>query len=216
MTKCIYKITNTINDKIYIGQTVRFKERMKEHFFSDNCTGVKFKNAIKKYGSESFICEIIEEFDESLDDVLLKLLLDDREQFYLDLYKPFGETGYNLQESVGHTNLGRKWNDEFKKKVSDGVKKYHETHDNAFKGRTHTEESKKKMSDSLKGRVNHTEESKQKLRDACVRNNNLQYLIKWEKENGHPRLTPIVQLDKNDGTVIKKFSSIKKEISSIS
>jgi group I intron endonuclease len=206
MTICIYKITNKANDKIYIGQTVRYEERMKEHFSKELCTGKKFKNAINKYGEDSFICEVLEEFDESDDKDSLRTILDEREQFYLDLYKPFDDIGYNLQKSVGHTNLGRKWSDEVKKSISDSLKKYHETHDNSFKGRTHTEESKKKMSDALIGRT-YSEEQKQKMRLTSIKNNSIQHITDWQEKNGDPRLKPITQLDKQTGSIISTFTS---------
>ena len=57
----VYKITNKINDKIYIGKTIKsLDERFKEHckLSKINCRS-PFHKAIKKYGKENFICEII-------------------------------------------------------------------------------------------------------------------------------------------------------------
>lgn len=54
----IYKITNVINDKVYIGQTVRnLEERMAEHFRHDNTV---IDKALKKYGKDAFKIEIID------------------------------------------------------------------------------------------------------------------------------------------------------------
>lgn len=58
----IYKITNSINGKIYIGKTYKtIEQRFKEHFKDSK----RYKNrplyrAINKYGIESFKIEVIE------------------------------------------------------------------------------------------------------------------------------------------------------------
>ena len=52
----IYKITNTINDKIYVGQTIRrLSKRFYEHCRADSLIG----RAIKKYGIDNFTIEEI-------------------------------------------------------------------------------------------------------------------------------------------------------------
>lgn len=58
----IYKATNKINGKIYIGQTVDFKRRKAEHLSSKKGVHAKcvFHKAIQKYGKENFIWEIID------------------------------------------------------------------------------------------------------------------------------------------------------------
>lgn len=65
----IYKSTNIINGKCYIGQTIQdFNERKGEHFrnavYYDSQT--YFHRAIRKYGIENFKWEIIFECDDSL------------------------------------------------------------------------------------------------------------------------------------------------------
>lgn len=82
----IYKITNKVNGMSYIGQTrytVEFRWRQHQH--KDD--GTYFHNAIKKYGTENFIVETLEECDVSQ--------LDSREIFYIAKYNTF-EKGYNL------------------------------------------------------------------------------------------------------------------------
>ena len=72
----IYKITNKINNKMYIGQTITtIKERMYKHYSNAKkaTTGIDF--AIGKYGKENFI---VEEVCSCLDEDL-----DDLEQFYI-------------------------------------------------------------------------------------------------------------------------------------
>lgn len=85
MKGLIYKITNKVNNKSYIGQTRYTLEfRWRQHLNSkDNCY---FHKAIKKYGAENFNVEILEECD--FKD------LDSREIFYIAKYNTFKD-GYN-------------------------------------------------------------------------------------------------------------------------
>lgn len=86
----IYKITNKINGKVYIGQTITpIKNRMYKHYSQarngKNITGIDA--AIKKYGKENFEVEqILECPNEDLDL---------QEKFYISKYNSF-ENGYNL------------------------------------------------------------------------------------------------------------------------
>lgn len=64
----IYKITNKINGKFYIGQSIDIKRRFIEHK-TPHGTMTSIKLAIKKYGKENFSFEIIEECEvEQLDE----------------------------------------------------------------------------------------------------------------------------------------------------
>lgn len=58
----IYKITNLVNGKMYIGQAVDIEERWIRHKrdWKIDKTKVLYK-AIRKYGIENFSFEIIEE-----------------------------------------------------------------------------------------------------------------------------------------------------------
>ena len=59
----IYKVTNKVNGKIYIGQTVRTLEQRKWQHLDAAKNGCKthFYNAIRKYGEDNFVFEIIDE-----------------------------------------------------------------------------------------------------------------------------------------------------------
>lgn len=88
----IYLITNKINNKQYIGQTVRtVQERWHQHIsqayrYSDNCY---LHNAIRKYGKDNFIITTIEEI-ENIN------ILDDREIYWIQYYNTYAPNGYNL------------------------------------------------------------------------------------------------------------------------
>jgi group I intron endonuclease len=56
----IYKITNKINGKVYIGQSINIERRWKEHI-SDKRKNSLIHLAIEKYGEKNFNFEIIEE-----------------------------------------------------------------------------------------------------------------------------------------------------------
>jgi group I intron endonuclease len=58
----IYKYTNLINGKIYVGKTKNLNRRVKEHKNqNDDCK--YFNNALKRYGIQSFDIEILCEID---------------------------------------------------------------------------------------------------------------------------------------------------------
>lgn len=86
MKGIIYKITNKVNNKVYIGQTrytLEFRWRQHQHK-KDN---TYFHNAIHKYGVENFELEILEECETEL--------LNSKEMFYIAKYDSF-KNGYNL------------------------------------------------------------------------------------------------------------------------
>ena len=96
----IYKITNKINGKMYIGQSNDIERRFKEHQTKGESSRIPVDVAIQKYGKDNFTYEIIEEC--SLDE------LNKQEQFWIQCYKT-KLFGYNCsdggeQQSVGENN----------------------------------------------------------------------------------------------------------------
>lgn len=60
MSCFLYKITNIVNEKIYIGLTSRPLIRMKEHFYGKRSGKISLiKQAINKYGVDKFSFEVI-------------------------------------------------------------------------------------------------------------------------------------------------------------
>lgn len=96
----IYKITNNINGKLYIGQTCRsITERWKNHKHqsSRKRTSSALHDAIRKYGSMHFSIEEMER-------VITKEEADSKEKHYIKLYDTFGtKNGYNLTKGGGGT-----------------------------------------------------------------------------------------------------------------
>ena len=86
----IYKITNKINNKIYIGQSVNIEQRFYTHCSDalNKADNNYFHNAIRKYGKENFYIEIIEECPEEE--------LNDREIYWINKYNSTDTSiGYN-------------------------------------------------------------------------------------------------------------------------
>jgi len=125
----IYKIINISNNKLYIGQAVshilnhkkyrpyghegRFRCHISEAFSNKKCQSHYLNNAIRKYGVDNFVVELIEYC--SIEDA------NDREIFYIKEYNSLYPTGYNLKNGGSvftHT-------EESKKRVSIGVKNYY-------------------------------------------------------------------------------------------
>lgn len=92
----IYKITNIINNKIYIGKTEYSNptKRWKQHladYKREYCKERPLYKAFNKYGIDNFSFEIIEETN----------VPEEREKHYIELYQSF-KKGYNA-------TLGRRW-----------------------------------------------------------------------------------------------------------
>ena len=98
----IYKMTNNINGKIYIGQTkYDIFERLKSHKKDSKRENNKNRPiyiAINKYGIDNFSTEIIEEVPIEK--------LDEREKYWIEYYRSF-KYGYNA--TVG--GAGKKYID---------------------------------------------------------------------------------------------------------
>lgn len=165
----IYKTTNLVNNKVYIGKHIT--QKLDDSYLG---SGKLLRRAIVKYGVENFRKEILHVFDNE-DDMNAKEQELVTEEFVLQ------ESNYNLCVGgrggfsyINREGLRGCQNDETHVKISntmkergitfgeharnksalavskrhkDGLVKY----DN-FKGKTHTEESKKKMSASSKGK----------------------------------------------------------------
>ena len=108
----IYKVTNIVNKKIYIGQTVNSLEyRKNQHIREARCSkrkGVYFHNAINKYGAENFIFEEIDNANKIEE-------LNEKERHWISFYNSNNKSfGYNLDS--GGQNGGYK-SEETKKKI---------------------------------------------------------------------------------------------------
>jgi group I intron endonuclease len=136
----IYKITNQVSKKCYIGETKEEnpEKRWKGHIQSmkrnQGCPALK--DAIKKYGIKQFKFEI-----------LIICFDDDRfiyEKEYIKKYNCQVPNGYNiLPGGEGGGFLGKNHSDETKKKISESKKRFIEENPNHFE--TYREKLKESM-----------------------------------------------------------------------
>lgn len=212
----IYKITNELNGLIYIGQTVKARptDRFSQHKYLarhlEQEKGVSYLHrAMAKDGVDNFNFEVIEEIDDEK--------LNEREVYWIQKYNCLVPNGYNITEggagTKGHSRpqtieerkkrqLSNKqfyenhpeareklsertkalWQDEeYRKKVTESNKKFYAEHPDMFKGENNPFYGK-----------HHTEESLKKIKEASKR-----------------RQTPIAQLDKDTGEIIKIHDGVK-------
>jgi group I intron endonuclease len=143
----IYKVTNEVNGKIYIGQTIQKLSGRRSHHLSAARNGVKtaFCNALRKYGSSVFKWSIIERCY-SADE------LNEMEFHYIKQYKILGFILYNMAEGgdshsgFSHTEAAKtkmRLAHHDRKPISESTRR---KMSKAHKGFRHTEEAKLNMS----------------------------------------------------------------------
>jgi group I intron endonuclease len=147
----IYKATNTINGKSYIGYSSDWKsrKRLHKHIADKNAKNYPFYNAIRKYGFDNFSWEVLYQSKNKMH------TLEEMETFFINEYKTLSPYGYNMKTGGEGGNLSM----ESRKKLSNsriGIK-FSDEHIKNLKlshlNKKHTEEQKQKISQSLKGKV---------------------------------------------------------------
>lgn len=89
----IYKITNLINNKVYVGQSIDIKERWNQHKYkANNPKELGYNSAIhqafRKYGIENFNFEVIEQCEVNE--------LDFKERYWIQELNSLVPNGYNI------------------------------------------------------------------------------------------------------------------------
>ena len=117
----IYKITNTINGKCYIGQSLYLKKRIKRHLtYKSHKDNLALYKAFDKYGVDKFTIEILETIDtEKCDNI--KSELDILEISYIKKYNSY-ISGYNKTIGGDAGITGYKFTEEQRRKVSEHQK----------------------------------------------------------------------------------------------
>ena len=178
----IYQIRCLVDGRIYVGSTINFSQRWKEHkrlLNRDKHWSRLLQKAWDEYGSRNFIWEILEYvYDPNvllmIEDEYIRRLKSANRRFGFNL-KPSSErmseesrrklsdtmTGRKRKKfseehkrKISESNLGRKWSEESKQKMSE-----------ARIGMKYSDESKEKMGKHRIGKK-HSEETKQKMREA--------------------------------------------------
>ena len=164
----VYKITNTVNNKSYIGISVNEpeKDRIQKHLSGKG--NRVLANAVKKYGKDAFTYEVLEAnvFDEFLPDL---------EVAYIANCNTIAPHGYNLTHGGdNHKKLSadtrRKMSEAHKGKKNHQFGRRHSVStrrkmSEAHKGKKLSTEARRKMSETRKGRK-HSTETRRKISEA--------------------------------------------------
>jgi group I intron endonuclease len=129
----IYLITNLVNNKQYIGQTIQsIEKRWQRHCWkSTSKNSMPVCKAIAKYGKENFTIEM-------LCDCSSQEELDQQEIFYTNKLNTWSPNGYNLRAGNGKGSMSQ----ETRNKIAA-----------ANTGRKHTTEARQNMSNAHKGKI---------------------------------------------------------------
>lgn len=207
----VYKITNTVNGKVYVGQT---KTSLNKRFTSHKCESKKerytnkFYEEMRELGTENFKIESLSEIKTKTRDELSNML-NILEKEYIKILKPaynaapggVGNTGVqwtqerkekfkSLMSGENNHNFGKPLSEETKEKLS-----------KALKGRLISEESRKSRSQKMKG-VPKSEETREKMKEAAKNRTN-----KQPSGKDHARSKSVDQYD-TEGNFIRTYDSI--------
>jgi len=152
----IYKITNLLNQKCYIGQTIQpIQKRIYHHFHPNKKAKTRsaIANAIQKYGESNFKVEILTYAESQVE-------LDQLEINLIEINNSLAPNGYNL---AGGGNGKGTISEELKLAMSRRSKEYHKTHKSPTLGIKWKLESRQKLSKSKKGLFT------QKMKDARLK-----------------------------------------------
>lgn len=147
MKHIIYKITNTINNKIYVG--AHSTEDINDSYMG---SGIAIKKAQKKYGMKHFIKEILHVFDT-------------REEMY-EKEREIVDIEFINRPDTYNAGIGGKgapmaligWSDEQRKLISENTSKVMQSPEmrerlsKIKKGRKQSQESNRKRSETLKAK----------------------------------------------------------------
>ena len=134
----IYRVTNLINDKVYVGQTIQsLEKRKKQHQRSSKRLLISL--AIKKYRKENFKWESIQEC-KTQDELNLA------EIAWIKKLNCMRPNGYN-RTNGGSTTTGYKYTPEQRKRVSDATK----GEKNPFYGKKHSTETRAYLRSLVEG-----------------------------------------------------------------
>lgn len=174
----IYKCTNNVNGKVYIGYTQKsLDKRIIEHK-SNSKKGSHYllHKAIQKYGVDAFHWEIIFESKDK------NYLLEEMECYFIKEYNSYFENncGYNMTYGGQGGMTDKTHSEETKNKLKIARNKRHVE---PMLGKKHSDESKNKMSESRKNNPDRfIQASIAGKKSAEKRKNNLEYNLKQSQK----------------------------------
>jgi group I intron endonuclease len=154
----IYKVTNTINNKVYIGFDCNWPNRYYSHKYrSQQNNNIKFYNSIRKHGWNNFSWEVIYQSKDG------QHTLNEMESFFIKEYNSFYQ---GLNSTIGgEGTLGRPTTQSTKNKISESLK-----------GKSKSKEHVQKMSETRKGKKQ-SKESLQKRSESMKKTLTLKKLF---------------------------------------
>lgn len=209
----IYKVTNLINSKLYIGQTV---QKLEVRWRSHQSKGDALYHAIKKYGVSNFSIEQIDSSDNMED-------LNNKEIKWIAEYKSLAPNGYNIREGG---NSGGKFSEQGRENIRKSLisrpvsEKTRELKSKQMSGKnnpmygkqphlgkTYSEEHRKNISESQKGRIV-SEETRKKISENRKGHTSWKKGKKFGNSTGQKNQFEF-EVYKKDGTFIGKWNSQK-------
>jgi group I intron endonuclease len=196
--KGVYRITNVVTGKSYIGSSVDVENRFSEHkrtLKNESHRNIYLQRAWCKYGEDAFRFEILEE-------VLKEEFLLPREQAWIDKLMCYqNENGYNICKIAGRTT-GYKHTEESRKLISALAKKRYESPDYHLrkyqfkKGDKPSKETIEKMKNAPRPTGENSSRAKLTNQDVEV-------------------IVDLILKGYNDTNIASKFNVTRKTISSI-
>ena len=211
----IYKITNNINNKVYIGQTIKQRptDRFSQHRYDsrnlkDNDNSYLHK-AMNLYGVDNFSFEVIEEIENQF--------LNEREIYWIQVYDSLTPNGYNLTlGGEGTKGFSRPQSLEEKEKRKESNKQFYLEHPEE---REKISQRTKELWQNEEYRNKVTESNKkfyQEHPDMFKGENNPMYGKKHTEEaigkikaHAATKKQKIAQLDKETLEIIQIFDGVK-------
>jgi len=203
----IYKITNNVNGKIYIGKDSRDK---KNYFGS----GIVIKCAIKKYGKHNFSKEILEECDNHN-------TLNEKEIYWISFYQ---STNFNIGYNRSHGGDGfcgiTVETKEKLSKIRKGKilpKSVRDKISKSNKGKPKSKKHRKSLSNAWKKRKiehPHTKETLEKMSISMLGKNAKNTYKLIDKNNHESIINNLTQFAKNNNlqrTLLSKVASGKRK-----
>ena len=211
---CIYCFTNKINEKKYIGQTVNFNRRLREHKNKSGKDNLPFHNAINKYGIENFDIEIL------IENIETQKELDDYEKIFIKKFNTGNKDfGYNVAEGGSSGNVFKHMSqekfEEFTEKIrQNSIEMWNGRNDEekqeiidkiaeGNKGKVVSDETRKKISESLKksykdGKI--TPHNKGKISNKRKYENKKEHeVVRYDEKTKQYKFYKMKSLAKDDG-----------------
>jgi group I intron endonuclease len=193
MKSGIYKITNKVNQKVYVGLSSDIKSRFRHHRYYLNHSihsNPYLQKAWNKYGEENFVFEVLE--------YCKKEKLQIREGYWCKMFNVHDpDSGYNLRSSEEDGFF--KHSEETKTKMSESKM----GNKNSFYGKKHSTDVRKKQSEIKLGKK--MPDSMREKRRRYQKENNWKPSDLMIEKSKKAHYRPIVQLSKT-GEYIKEFN----------